>query len=226
MYWCWLEWCWSSWLKATKVNVQCVVHGRGGNRRLIKTRDDLWLFCLLLYVVIHLLVWFSDSFCITHEFEAPYDIVSLKGMVDWVILYLDASLQNTGNLSTTVTIFIFWFTEHCQLFKRPCQLTEEHESQKPHGLHRTPNLGMLSCDFTGWHDTIPYFVLLVGKSPEVTNCLRQKLHSAVIQSCELQFFHGLLHIFYAGSYVVWFPLTLTKVFLALASKILWKVWQV
>ena len=190
------------------VNVQYVVRGRGGNRRLVKKRGDLRLLCPLLHVLIHLLVWFSGRFCITRKFEAPsYEMVSLKEMVGWVICHLDAFLQNTGNLSTTVTVFfIFWFAQHSWLFKSPLQLSQQHDSQKLQGQQHTPNLGMLSIATSQAEMRIfPIFFLLVGKSPEVTNCLRWKLLSAVIQSCELQFFHGLLHVFYAVSYVVWFP---------------------
>ena len=41
--------------------------------------------------------------------------------------------------------------------------------------------GNLCYNYTGWHEDIPYFALLVGKSLEVTNFLRCKLLSAFIR---------------------------------------------
>ena len=83
-------------------------------------------------------------------------------------------------------------------------------------------------NFTGWHEDIPYFALLVGKSLEVTNYLRCKLLSAFIRivnfnsSVDLSVFA----MESATSYDFQHSLTCTEVFSSLASKILWSVFGV
>ena len=56
----------------------------------------------------------------------------------------------------------------------------------------------------GQYKNAPYRVLLVGESPKVINCFRQKRLPADIHSCELQHVHGLVYIYNTVSYAVGF----------------------
>lgn len=110
----------------------------------------------------------------------------------------------------------------------PLQLIQQHESQKISWTLTCSKSGNLSYNFTGWHEDIPYFALLVGKSLEVANCLRCKLLSAFIRimnfnsSMDLSMFA----MESAMSYDFQHSLTCTKVFLSLASKIPWNIFGV
>jgi hypothetical protein len=70
------------------------------------------------------------------KFQAPiHKMTDLREMVDEVIHHLEAFLRNTGSQLRLLCnafriVFNFYFTECCQLFKSPPQLTQQCKIQE------------------------------------------------------------------------------------------------
>ena len=67
------------------------------------------------------------------------------------------------------------------------KFTEQHESEELAEFQSlSSNLGIFFWNFIGWYECVPYFVLLVDRSPFVIDYIRPKLRPAAIQVHWLQ----------------------------------------
>lgn len=106
-------------------------------------------------------------------------------------------------LRCSVRKFIFWFTERCELFS--FLLTYLSNTRVEYFLHIS---FIWILEFFSWKSTVPYAVLLVGESPEVTDCSRPKLLREYTRICiqgrKLRPTHGYRYVYSAVSYEVRF----------------------
>jgi len=91
-----------------------------GDRRLSK--EDISFNCVrfLLRVLIHILVWFCDSFKFRLKFQAPIHEIDHLKKINSISCHLDTFIQSIGSqlrpLHNSIRIFLC-FTEYCQLLK-------------------------------------------------------------------------------------------------------------